>query len=113
MPVVLRMENKLTITDFKAFNIPKLQEYLSACISKWLRFARPKSTYGWLADRVKLFPRRHMKQSVTIYSSGKSLFDSRHVKEVRYHYISEHLSICYIMCTCIPEQRVNNPLKKS
>ena len=49
MLVVLRMENKLTITDFKSFNIPKLQEYLSASIVNGCASPDPKAlTAGWL-----------------------------------------------------------------
>ena len=44
------------------------------------------------------------------YRGGRSLFDSGHVKEVRFHFISEHVALCYIMCSCIPEQRTNNPV---
>ena len=44
------------------------------------------------------------------YRGGRSLFDSGHVKDVRFHFISEHVSLCYIMCSCIPEQRTNNPV---
>ena len=35
------------------------------------------------------------------YRGGRSLFDSGHVKEVRFHFISEHVA---------PEQRTNNPV---
>ena len=44
------------------------------------------------------------------FRGGRSLFDSGHVKEVRCHFISEHVNLCYVMCSCIPEQRTNNPV---
>ena len=41
------------------------------------------------------------------FRGGRRLFDSGHVKEIRYHLISEHMSLCYVMCSFIPEQRTN------
>ena len=41
---------------------------------------------------------------------GKSLFDSGHVSEVRFHHIDNTINLCYICAYCLPEQKVNNPV---
>ena len=44
------------------------------------------------------------------FRGGRSLFDSGHIKEIRYHLVSEYVSLCYVMCSCIPEQRTDDPV---
>ena len=79
----------------------------------------PKSlTIGWVIgstylpdltySRVNKYLRE--KNAGKAFRGGKSLFESKHITEVRYHNISQHFSLCYVMANCIPEQRVNNPV---
>ena len=44
------------------------------------------------------------KDAAKAFRGGKRLFDSGHIKEIRYHLVSEHISLC------IPEQRTNDPV---
>ncbi|XP_065659182.1 uncharacterized protein LOC136083630 [Hydra vulgaris] len=79
----------------------------------------PKSlTYGWVIG-PSLFPdvtyaevqlylnKRNARKA---FRSGKSLFKSDHLSNIRYHNINSDSKYCYIAAYCLPEKKSNNPV---
>ena len=52
----------------------------------------------------------YMQPSTKALKQGKSLLNSGHVHNVKFHHISTDLKYCFIHCRCVPEEKTSRKL---
>ena len=50
----------------------------------------------------------HMQPSTKAMKQGKSLLNSGHVHNVKFHHISTDLKYCFIHCRCVPQEKTSS-----
>ena len=60
-----------------------------------------------MEDEVEAYMQPSTK-ALTSWHEGKSLLNSEHVHNVKFHHISTDLKYCFIHCRCVPREKTSS-----